>query len=118
MADKFDVWGIVEIMGHAQLAGRISEQTIAGHALLRVDVPQSIEGESEFRTEYVGGNSIYRMRVTTEEVARAVALRTGRSEPEYAYGLRMQHPALAAPSLPDTQTYGAQVDDDRDDIPL
>ena len=94
MSGKFEQWGIVEIMGHAQLAGRISEETIAGTALLRVDVPQKIEGESEFRTEYVGGNSIYRLRVTTEEVAREIARRSS-AEPTYAYGLRMQTPALA-----------------------
>lgn len=96
MAEPFEAWGIVEILGHAQLAGRISEATIAGAALLRVDVPQKIEGEAEFRTEYVGPNSIYRMRVTTEEVARAIAARSA-GEPAYAYGLRMQHPALERP---------------------
>lgn len=112
MAEKFEQWGIVEIMGHAQLAGRISEQSIAGTALLRVDVPQTIEGESAFRTEYVGGGSIYRMRVTTEEVARAVALRS-QAEPTYAYGLRMNQPALAAPaSAPATVDY--DPDDDQE----
>jgi hypothetical protein len=94
---KFESWGIVEIMGHSQLAGRITEAKIAGTVLLRVDVPQSIEGESAFRTEYVGGNSIYRMRVTTEEVARAFAQSRCESEPTYAYGLRMQ-PSNALPA--------------------
>lgn len=95
--EKFESWGIVEIMGHAQVAGKISEEVIAGATLLRVDIPQNIEGEAEFRTEYVGGNSIYRMRITTEEVARAIALRTLHS-PTYAFGLRMQSPAIAGPS--------------------
>lgn len=92
---KFEAWGIVEIMGHQSLAGRLSEQVIAGANLLRVDVPQNIPGEAEFRTEYLGPNSIYRLRVTTEEVARQVALRSN-TEPSYAYGLRLQTPALAA----------------------
>lgn len=106
---QFEAWGIVEIMGHTTLVGRISEATIAGHTLLRVDVPQSIEGESEFRTEYVGSNSIYRMRITTEEVAREIAKR-GSGEPAYAYGLRMQNPALAAPSSSDPDPDGQEDD--------
>lgn len=70
MSNKFEAWGVVEIMGHQSLAGRLSEQVVAGANLLRVDVPQDINGEGAFRTEYIGANSIYRMRVTTEEVAR------------------------------------------------
>lgn len=100
MADKVEFWGIVEIMGRSQVAGRISEESIAGTALLRVDVPQSIKGESEFRTEYVGGSSIYRMRVTTEAVARAFAKRSCESEPTYAYGLRMESPQIEGPREP------------------
>lgn len=113
MAERFEAWGIVEIMGHAQLAGRISEATIAGTSLLRVDVPQQIEGESEFRTEYVGGNSIYRLRVTTEEVARAIAARS-QSEPTYAYGLRMQRPALEQPASPAPEHSDEEHEDDLD----
>lgn len=105
---KFEAWGLVEILGHSQLAGRLSEEVIAGGNLLRVDVPQNIPGEAEFRTEYVGPNSIYRLRVTTEKVARELAAR-GQTEPTYAYGLRMQSPAL--------EDRSNSIDDD-DDIPI
>lgn len=111
---KFEAWGLVEIMGHQSLAGRLSEQVIAGANLLRVDVPQNIPGEAEFRTEYLGPNSIYRLRVTTEEVARQVALR-GSTEPAYAYGLRLQNPALAGPGSPSDPS-DPHFDDD--EIPL
>jgi len=113
MSEKFEAWGIVEIMGHNVISGRLSEVSLAGSNLLRVDIPQNIEGEEQFRTEYVGGNSIYRLRVTTEEVARAVADRNGRQEPQYAYGLRMQSPALAAPSHPTT---GVGYDPDEESL--
>lgn len=110
-AQKFEAWGLVEIMGHSQLAGRLSEEVIAGANLLRVDVPQSIPGEAEFRTEYIGPNSIYRLRVTTEEVARALAARSN-TEPQYAYGLRLQAPALPAASPNEGDSDPPDHDDD------
>ena len=30
MADKFEQWGVVEIMGHQRAAGRMSEEVVAG----------------------------------------------------------------------------------------
>ena len=33
------LWAIVEIFGHTRIAGRISEQSFGGAALVRVDVP-------------------------------------------------------------------------------
>jgi hypothetical protein len=59
-------WAIVELMGHAKTAGRVS---IAGNlgGLLRVDVPQ---GET-YRTEFYGIPAIYGIRMVSEEIARA-----------------------------------------------
>src|ERR1035437_6429962 len=37
--EKIDTWGVCEVMGRQTFAGRISEHTIGGTALLRVDVP-------------------------------------------------------------------------------
>lgn len=109
MADKFEAWGVVEIMGHQSVAGRLSEQVVAGANLLRVDVPQNIQGEGEFRTEYLGPQSIYRMRVTTEHVARAVALRSS-SDPAYAFGLRLQAPALTEQSTQSSSSHSSGDD--------
>ncbi|MBV8781151.1 MAG: hypothetical protein JO353_07110 [Phycisphaerae bacterium] len=78
--EKFDVWAVVEIMGHQRIAGRCSEQSIAGTNLLRVDVPSvefdrpawdggGVEKIDGFTT-YIGGSSIYRMTPCTEAVAR------------------------------------------------
>jgi hypothetical protein len=61
-------WATVDLMGHAQTAGRIE---MAG-GLLRVDVP---EGEN-YRTEYYGMTAIYSIKIVSEEIARAYAHRT------------------------------------------
>jgi len=37
--NTFDVWAILEIMGHTRIAGRVTEQALGGSALIRVDVP-------------------------------------------------------------------------------
>ena len=37
---SFDKWAIVELMGHRKLAGRATEQVVAGQAFLRIDVPE------------------------------------------------------------------------------
>lgn len=32
-------WAIVELFGHARIAGRVTEQVIAGQGFIRADVP-------------------------------------------------------------------------------
>jgi len=58
-------WAIVELMGHAQTAGKISFGNHGG--LLRVDVP---EGET-YRTEFYGVAAIYAVKMVSEQIARA-----------------------------------------------
>lgn len=67
--DVFDHFAILELMGHARLAGRVTEQTIGGHAFIRVDVP-AIEGQPGF-TRYLGPGAIYSLTLVTEAIARA-----------------------------------------------
>jgi len=63
------MWAIVELMGHAQTAGRITKPSEWG-GLMRVDVP----GENgDYTTEFYGVSAIYRVRFTSEEIARAYA---------------------------------------------
>lgn len=100
VAERFEAWALVEIMGHQRVAGRVTEEVIAGANLLRVDIPQAIPGEAEFRTEYLGPSSIYRMSITTEAAARQLA-GAGEKLPAYAFGLRAQAPALPS-SVPAT----------------
>jgi hypothetical protein len=96
---KFESWAIIEIMGHQRLAGRCSEEVIAGAPLLRVDVPTG-DGPEDFRTEYLGAGSIYRLHPTNEAAARAAAKAMRANRPHYAYEvdsqLRLeQQPAVA-----------------------
>lgn len=70
-AKAFEGWAIVELMGHAVLAGYVTQESIAGTAMLRIDVPE-VEGQSAF-TKYQSGGSIYGITPTTEESARTAA---------------------------------------------
>jgi len=65
-----EVWATVELMGHAETAGRISRPADWG-GLLRVDVP--LDNDGAFRTEYFGMAAIYSIKIVSEEIARAYA---------------------------------------------
>lgn len=67
-------WAIVELFGHRRLAGRVSEETIAGEQLLRVEVPRPDGTVSVHRH---GGKAIYGLHEVTEAAARAAAARMG-----------------------------------------
>ncbi len=64
-----EMWATIDLMGHAQTAGRISRPQDWG-GLLRVDVP--LDGNT-YRTEYFGMQAIYSIRLVSEEIARAYA---------------------------------------------
>lgn len=66
-----DVWAIVEVMGHAQYAGRVSEYTGFGVPLVRVEIPET-KGQPECE-KLLGGSAIFRITPCTEEAARAAA---------------------------------------------
>jgi hypothetical protein len=68
---KFDLWCIVELFGHAKIAGRCTEQNIAGSNMLRVDVPET-ERQPAF-TRYFGGSAIYAINPVDEATARMYA---------------------------------------------
>ncbi len=108
---KLDTYALVEIMGHHRYAGRITEEVIAGAAMLRIDVPE-VDATPAF-TKYFGAQSIYAITPTTEELARAMAGRL-RAEPVSVYGLGLvpaEPKALGAGSQ-DTDDWESQDDDD------
>ena len=82
--EKFDLWCIVELMGHTKIAGRCTEQNIAGTNMLRVDVPKT-ETAAEF-TKFYGASAIYAINPVSEEIARGIAQRL-QSKPVQAYEL-------------------------------
>lgn len=65
MADT-DSWAIVDLMGHVQLAGRVTKPGEYG-GLWQIDIPEG----NTFRTEFFGSQSVYRIRIVSEEIARA-----------------------------------------------
>lgn len=82
---KFEHWALVELMGHQRIVGRVTEQTIAGAAMLRVDVPDAKGGVAY--TRFYGSSAIYAINPVGEKEARALAARMDQ-EPVYAYQLK------------------------------
>lgn len=126
----FNGWGILELMGHVRLAGKISQEENFGTKLGRIDIPRRDKCPNEacapdltqsgndrhdcptckgsgfvdaFTTQYFGGSSVYRLTPVTEEIARQVAI-SCRPEPVHAWELPRQ--------LPSPVHSGAAVDDD------
>lgn len=62
-------WATVDLMGHAQTAGRITME----NGLLRVDVPDNSDG---YRTEFYGMAAIYSIKIVSEEIAKAYVKQT------------------------------------------
>ncbi len=66
--EKFDLWCVVELFGHAKIAGKCTEQNIAGTNMLRVDVPETTR-QPAF-TRFFGAGAIYAINPVDEETAR------------------------------------------------
>ena len=72
MAEKtFETHALVELFGHARIAGHLSEETIAGQGFIRVDVPAT-QRSPEF-TRYFGPSAIYSITPVTQELAQTLA---------------------------------------------
>lgn len=103
---SFEAWAIVDLMGHSQIAGKVSEEQVAGAMLLRVDVPE-IEGIPAY-TKYYSAASIYSLTPTDEATAR-LAVDNFRQRPVSPYILRVPtSPQLAEKVM----SYGDFDDDD------
>lgn len=71
MEQKFDSWCIIELFGHAKIAGRCTEQNIAGTNMLRVDVPET-DNQPAF-TRFLGASAIYAINPVDENTCRHIA---------------------------------------------
>jgi hypothetical protein len=98
--EKFSQWAVLELMGHRRLAGRVTEEQIAGAGVLRLDVPGE-DGQPDV-TQFYSPAALYCITPTTEAIARQLAKRY-RPEPVHRYELT----ALPA-------TTGGRPVDDRD----
>lgn len=106
--EKFDLWCIVELFGHAKIAGKCTEQNIAGTNMLRVDVPET-EGQPAF-TRFFGSSAIYAINPVDEEIARAMAQRI-QVKPVDAYTLKdVMRKQLPEPAIP-----GDEIEEEGDD---
>lgn len=92
-APAFETWAIVELMGHRRLAGRLTEQEIAGSGFLRLDIPSDPPA-----TQFYRPAAVYAITPTTEETARRVAT-LSRPAPVQAWEL------APAPSPDDDQEW-------------
>jgi hypothetical protein len=72
MAETFEGWAIVELMGHRRLAGYVREVELAGAAMLRLDVPE--RGDEPAATQFYSAGALYCLTPTTEDTARQVAV--------------------------------------------
>ena len=69
--NTFSSHALVELFGHARIAGLVTEQTIAGQGFIRVDVPET--KRSPAFTKLFGPSAIYSMTPVTEEMAQRIA---------------------------------------------
>lgn len=70
-SQKFELWAIVELFGHAKIAGMCTEQNVAGTNMLRIDVPET-ESQPAF-TRLLGSSAIYAINPVDEITARHFA---------------------------------------------
>lgn len=99
-------WAIVELMGHRRLAGEVSQSTMFGVPLLRIDIPAV--GEIPANTQMYGASAVYCVSIVEETVARAAA-QSLQASPIAAFGMDLipmsehrdlLHRALARYQLP------------------
>lgn len=70
MAERFEEWAILELMGHRKLAGKVSEATLAGGAFVRIDVPGT---DGNVATQFYAPGAVYCITPTSEDLARRFA---------------------------------------------
>lgn len=87
-------WAILELMGHRRLAGFVSEATLAGVTMVRLDIPSEPPA-----TQFYNPKSIYCLTPCSEATARQVA-NVNRAAPVQPWEL----PAARNDDAPDTQT--------------
>lgn len=72
--EGYSGWSILELMGHRRLGGYITETTLAGKGMLRIDIPGKDGARSA--TQLYSLESVYCLTPSGEAEARAVALRS------------------------------------------
>lgn len=71
---RLETYAVLEIMGHQKFAGLVTEQTVAGHGFVRIDVPEIVLADGRVLpafTKLFGPQSVYAMTPCTRETALA-----------------------------------------------
>jgi hypothetical protein len=117
-------WAILEIMGHERLAGRLTETTIAGVPMLRVEVPTTEKLPGFVRL--LSGASIFSLTPVPQDVATIVAGQLQKTAvsgiPAYGFtfGQQLQMSqalGLPAPKEPKPNTFSGEEEDDYSNDP-
>lgn len=69
--EKFEIYALIELMGHARIAGKVTEQVIAGQGFIRVDVPET-KTNPPF-TRFISPSAVYAINPVTPEVMQQFA---------------------------------------------
>lgn len=69
--DETGYWGQIELMGHQRIAGHITETTVAGKGMLRVDVPDA-DGTTT-HTRFYSPEAVYCISPTDRQIAIGLA---------------------------------------------
>lgn len=97
------VWAILELMGHRQLAGRISEVQRFGVTLCQIEMDR--EPGEEPVVQFYGGPAIFGLTITTEATVRRMQVRGQFAGPVQIQPLKL---ALLAPEPDDVGAPGAE----------
>ena len=68
---KFETWAMVELFGHQQVSGKLSEQTIGSAQFLRMDIPET--PHTPPFTKFYNPSAIYGITPVDEEYAVKMA---------------------------------------------
>ena len=112
MAETFDEWAVLELMGHRKLAGRVTEATLAGGAFVRLDV--FTDGDKAQATQFYAPGAVYCITPTTEANARALATQNVPRPVERWELPAPKQPPAAANTYADMPVFG-EPDDDPDE---
>ena len=70
-APEAGYWGQIELMGHQRIAGHITETTVAGKGMLRVDVPD--QDGATTHTRFYSPEAVYCISPTDRQIAIGLA---------------------------------------------
>jgi len=69
--ESLEIYALVELFGHQRIAGKVSEQVIAGSGFVRVDVPATSKRAGY--TRFFSPSAIYGITPVEQDVAQHLA---------------------------------------------